>query len=106
MPFHRPIPGDKQPKLISSGIGALAQAENLMQIALVLPCATFIGWLAGAWADSHFHQSWIALAGIVFGGISGLVYVVRLAIAASSDPKNADKPEDDIGKGSDGPDHD
>ncbi len=62
-----------------------------MQIALVLPCATFIGWLAGAWLDRHFNQSWIALAGIVFGGASGLVYVVQLALDANKDPAMQDK---------------
>jgi len=55
----------------------------MMQIALLLPSAAFIGWLLGAWVGSKLHQPWMGLAGIVFGGISGLVYVVRLAIAAA-----------------------
>jgi hypothetical protein len=82
MPFNRPIP-DRDPKpKDSGGIATLVQAEKLMQIAILLPSAAFIGWLAGAWLDSKLHQSWIALAGIVFGGISGLVYVVRLVMAS------------------------
>jgi F0F1-type ATP synthase assembly protein I len=88
MPFTRPIPDPKpqaksssgRPKS-SSGIDTLVQAEKLMQIAILLPSAAFIGWLLGAWLDSRLHQSWIGIAGIVFGGISGLVYVVRLVIA-------------------------
>jgi ATP synthase protein I len=81
MPFHRPIP-DAKPNGKSSGIvSAIVEAEKLIQIALVLPCAAFIGWLAGAWLDHRLHQSWISLVGIVFGGASGLVYVVRLALA-------------------------
>lgn len=82
MPFNRPIPDhDPKPK-DSGGIATLVQAEKLMQIAILLPSAAFIGWLAGAWLDSKLHQSWIALGGIVFGGISGLVYVVRLVMAS------------------------
>ena len=95
MPFTRPIPDRKPPTKSSSGrprsssgIDTLVQAEKLMQIAILLPSAAFIGWLAGAWLDRHFHQSWIGIAGIVFGGISGLVYVVRLVIATgNNEPK-------------------
>ena len=56
----------------------------MLQIALMLPCAAFVGWLIGAWADKHFHQTWIALAGIVFGAVSGLVYVIRMVLTAGA----------------------
>ncbi len=83
MPFHNPIP-DPKPRGKASGlVDAVVQAEKMIQVALILPCAAFIGWLAGAWLDSRLHQKWIGLAGIVFGGVSGLVYVVRLALAAA-----------------------
>jgi ATP synthase protein I len=84
MPFNRPIPETKPRTKLSSGLGALVEAEKLMQIALILPCSVLFCWLAGAWADSRLHQHWIGIAGIVFGGISGLVYVVRLALASAS----------------------
>ncbi len=89
MPYTRPMP-ERKPggKPAAAGVpaglfGAWVQAEKLMQIALVLPSAAFIGWLAGVWLDEHLHQTWIGIAGIVFGGISGLVYVVRLALDTS-----------------------
>jgi hypothetical protein len=88
MPFNRPIPDAKPSRKPSAGLEGLVQAEKLMQIALLLPSSAFIGWLAGAWADRHFHQSWIGIAGCVFGGISGLVYVVRLALASAGDSVN------------------
>lgn len=87
MPFNRPIP-DRKPEPGKSesggsgGIQTLIQAEKLTQIAVLLPSAALVGWLAGAWLDGKLHQTWIGLAGIVFGGISGLVYVVRLVIAS------------------------
>lgn len=84
MPFNRPIPDPKPQSKAGSGIETLIQAEKLMQIAILLPSAAFIGWLAGAWLDSKLHQSWISLAGIVFGGISGLVYVVRLVLSTGN----------------------
>jgi hypothetical protein len=99
MPFNRPIPDRNPPTKGSAGVHTLIQAEKLMQIAILLPSAAFIGWLAGAWLDSKLHQSWIALAGIVFGGISGLVYVVRLVIATGTgQAKSGNGP----GKGSSG----
>jgi F0F1-type ATP synthase assembly protein I len=59
-----------------------------MQIAVLLPASAFVGWLIGAWLDKTFHQSWLSLAGILLGGISGLVYVVRLVISVKSNPQS------------------
>ena len=55
------------------GFQSLVQAEKLMQIAFVLPSAMIVGWLAGAWADTKLHQSWLTIVGIILGCISGLV---------------------------------
>lgn len=84
MAFTRPIPEQKPPDKSAGGIQTLVQAEKLMQIAILLPSAAFVGWLAGAWLDSKLHQEWIGLTGIVFGGVSGLVYVVRLVITSGA----------------------
>jgi F0F1-type ATP synthase assembly protein I len=100
MPFNRPIPETKQRGKIAGGIGAIAEAEKLMQIALLLPSAAVIGWLAGAFLDSRLHQSWIAIVGVVFGCIAGLVYVIRMAFAAERDSRSGINASDDAGKGS------
>jgi F0F1-type ATP synthase assembly protein I len=87
MAFNRPIPEQqKRKKAQSSGSGleTLVQAEKLMQIAILLPCSVFVGWLPGAWLDHALHQEWIGLAGMVFGGVSGLVYVVRLVMKSGN----------------------
>jgi hypothetical protein len=106
MAFNRPIPESKRPPANqgqssrdSGGIRTLVQAEKLTQIAVLLPSTAFIGWLIGAWLDSKLHQSWIALAGIVFGGISGLVYVIRLVMTSGSAGDSGDQA---AGKGSSG----
>ncbi len=98
MPYHRPIPDPKQNGKNQGLFSAWIEAEKLMQIALVLPCAAFVGWLIGAWCDHHFHQSWIAVVGVVFGGASGLVYSIRVAIAANKDPAMQDDDTSDQGK--------
>jgi hypothetical protein len=84
MPFNRAIPESKPPDKPASALASLVEAEKMMQIAILLPAAAFVGWLAGAGLDSLLHQSWIAVVGIIFGGVSGLVYVVRLVIATGA----------------------
>ena len=79
-------------------MNAVVEAEKLLQIALMLPCAALVGWFIGAWADKHFHQTWIAIAGIVFGAISGLVYVIQMAIKTERNTRNGNEsrhPPDD-----------
>jgi uncharacterized membrane protein YfcA len=106
MPFHNPIPEDKRSGKDSQAGGgfmsAWIQAEKMIQIALVLPCAALIGWLAGVWIGNRLHQSWIPIVGIVLGGASGLIYAVRTALDANKNPALQDKDDDQDGKGSAG----
>jgi F0F1-type ATP synthase assembly protein I len=83
MPFNRPIPKSQRPK-IPGGLGSLVEAEKMVQVSVLLPSSAFVGWLLGAWLDKLLHQSWISLVGILFGGISGIVYVVRMVITSSA----------------------
>jgi F0F1-type ATP synthase assembly protein I len=92
MAFNRPIPENMRPaKKQPSGLSLYVQAEKMLQIAFVLPCALVIGWLLGAWADKWLHQSWMTIAGVILGCVSGLVFVIRMAFAAekSSPPDSA-----------------
>lgn len=102
MPFNRPIPDSKQRGKAPGLVDAIVQAESLIQVALVLPCAAFIGWLGGAWLDSRYHQHWIGALGVVFGGASGLVYVVRLALAADKKIPGEAANKDSSGSGDSG----
>jgi ATP synthase protein I len=100
MPFHRPLPNSDSRSKLSSGVSAIVEAEKLLQLALMLPCAAVIGWLIGAWADKHFHQGWIAIAGVVFGSISGLVYVIQMALKAERTTRNGNEGKDGSDSGS------
>ena len=99
MPFNRPIPQSKPRAKSPSALATLVEAEKLMQIAILLPVAAFIGWLAGAWLDSRLHQGWIAVFGVAFGGISGLVGVVRMAMAAERNSRPDSDNQNGTGKG-------
>jgi ATP synthase protein I len=90
MPFNNPIPGDKLParssKGSSGGLQSLVQAEKLMQIAFILPCALLIGWGAGWWVDNHFHIHWAGIAGLLLGIAAGMVSAIRMALGAGNSP--------------------
>jgi membrane protein DedA with SNARE-associated domain len=84
---------------MSGMLGAWVQAEKMIQIALILPCAGFIGWLLGAWLDHVLHQGWISMAGIVFGILAGLVGAVKLTMVYARGPNAAGSDEDEPKKG-------
>jgi F0F1-type ATP synthase assembly protein I len=71
----------------SGGLNTLVQAERLMQIAILLPCATLIGWGGGWWLDHEFHTRWMSIGGLIFGMIAGMVSVIRMALSAGNSPK-------------------
>lgn len=95
MPFNRPIPKTQQRSKFASGLASLAEAERMIQISVLLPSSAFVGWLLGAGLDKLFHQTWITLVGILFGGISGIVYVVRMVITAGAKPGRGAGPDSD-----------
>ena len=51
MPYNSPMPEREPRKKVPGAMQNLVQAEKLLQVAFVLPSATVVGWLAGAWAD-------------------------------------------------------
>lgn len=93
MPFHRPLRNSESDSKMSSGIQAIVTAETGIQIALILPSAVVVCWLIGAWADKHFHQEWISIAGVVFGAVSGLVYIIQFVLRAERATRNETGPE-------------
>jgi ATP synthase protein I len=102
MPFHRPLPNSDARSKGSSGIDAIVKAETGIQIALILPSSVVICWLIGAWADKHFHQSWIAIVGVIFGAVSGLVYIIQYVIRADRQDRNETAAPKGPGKGPSG----
>jgi len=102
MPFNRPIPESKPRPKPAGAVASLIEAEKLMQIAFLLPAAVGIGWGAGWLADRLLHQSWITIAGVIFGCVAGLVSMIRMALAAERNSRTGSKVGDGTGKGSPG----
>lgn len=103
MPFNRFKPASKPRAGISGGIAGLVEAEKLMQVAFVMPAAVLIGWAAGWWLGNHLHQKWIEIAGVVFGCVSGLFYVIQMAVAAEKNTRMGDEDQNDTGNGTPNP---
>jgi ATP synthase protein I len=57
----------------------LVQAESMMQLALTLPVACFLGWGLGALLDKHFHTGWIQIVGLMLGAVAGFLQIFRTA---------------------------
>lgn len=56
------------------------EIEKYIQLGVLLPAATFIGWLIGHLLDLHFHTNWIYLIGLGFGIAAGFVQLFRVAL--------------------------
>ncbi len=70
-----------------------------MQVAFVLPSAVVICWFLGWWLASHTHQKWLETAGIIFGCIVGLFYLVQMAFAVEKRTSMDDESVSERGKG-------
>jgi F0F1-type ATP synthase assembly protein I len=55
------------------------------QLALILPAATFVGWLIGAALDKWLHTTWLYLLGLILGIVAGFVELIRTVISNSGE---------------------
>ena len=76
-PIPPPEPSNSSPG--KPGLGNLVQAESMMQIALAVPAGCFVGLLAGAWLDRHYHQHWIVVLGMLLGAAGGFIQIFTTA---------------------------
>ena len=101
MPRNRSKSDSNEPSGVGGGgLKSFVEAEKLMQVAFVLPTALVICWALGWWLAGLTHQKWIEIAGIVFGCIVGLVYVIQMAIAVEKKTSLDEGSRNETGKGS------
>jgi len=91
MPFHSPNPNSERPARKSRGLDSLVQAERVMQIAFMLPCAALIGWGLGWLVDRWLHSQWATITGLIFGLIAGMFSVIRIAMSAMNSLSGKDR---------------
>jgi F0F1-type ATP synthase assembly protein I len=92
MAFNPPIPdSDRNPRKPTPGLHSLVQAERLVQIAMVLPCALLIGWGAGWCVDHVFHTSWGVVVGLILGIVAGMISAIRMAMVAMNSLSGRDR---------------
>jgi ATP synthase protein I len=66
-------------------LNSVVQVERLIQLALMLPAATVIGWLIGVGLDRWLHQHWIYIVGLLLGAAAGFVQIFRVVLANTED---------------------
>ena len=66
-------------------VQSLVRVESLIQLALILPAATVIGWLIGLELDRLLHQDWIYIAGLILGAGAGFVEIFRIVFALNKE---------------------
>lgn len=81
-----PDMGSLRERKSSGMLRSVVQAERLIQLALVLPAATLIGWAIGLGLDHWLGRHWISIAGLVLGAIAGFVDVFRVVIRMAKTP--------------------
>jgi ATP synthase protein I len=58
------------------------QIARYSQLGLLLPAATFVGWLIGVGLDKWLHTTWLYLAGLLFGIVAGFVELIRTVMSS------------------------
>jgi F0F1-type ATP synthase assembly protein I len=53
-------------------------------LALLLPCATFIGYVIGYYLDKSFGTSWLKVLFLILGSVGGFVALIRQVMRDSS----------------------
>jgi F0F1-type ATP synthase assembly protein I len=76
---------DQAGKSRDGAMKSLVQVESLIQLALMLPVATVVGWLIGAGLDKWLHQHWIYIPGLILGAAAGFVEMFRVIVAQSKE---------------------
>ena len=69
----------------SDTMKSLVQVESLIQLGLMLPVATMVGWLIGVGLDKWLHQHWIYIPGLILGAAAGFVQVFRVVLAQAKE---------------------
>ncbi len=70
------MPADRNP---------LVTLVRYSEIGFILPAAVLLGYLIGTALDHWLHTTWIVVAGVVFGVISGFVSMIRMALRSKDE---------------------
>lgn len=64
--------------------GNLLGTEKYIQLGIMLPAATFLGWLFGSLLDRWLGTHWIYIVGLLIGILAGFVQFIRVALSAET----------------------
>lgn len=64
---------------------AWLRVSRLVELGVVLPAATFVGWLIGAGLDKWLGTTFLYLVGLLLGIAAGFVQLVRMVQKAEKE---------------------
>jgi F0F1-type ATP synthase assembly protein I len=54
-------------------------------LALLLPCATFVGYFIGYYLDKQFGTTWLKIVFLILGSAAGFIALIRQVMRDSND---------------------
>ncbi|HET9741120.1 MAG TPA: AtpZ/AtpI family protein [Terriglobales bacterium] len=60
-----------------------SEVNNYIELAVIFPAATLIGWIIGHILDVYLHRDWIQFVGLGFGIAAGFIQLFRVGLKAS-----------------------
>jgi F0F1-type ATP synthase assembly protein I len=61
------------------------EIESYVQLGVMLPAATFVGWILGHLLDNWLHTGWIQYVGLGLGIAAGFVQLFRVALKSGNE---------------------
>ena len=74
----QPGKGPSQEKERGVMARGIMRADSIVEIALVLPLSTLVGWGLGEMLGRPWHATWPSIVGVILGAVAGFVQILRL----------------------------
>jgi len=58
------------------------EVSRYIELGVLLPACTFIGWLIGTALDKWLHTTWLYLLGLILGIAAGFVQLIRTVMSS------------------------
>ena len=84
-PAHRRNHNAVKLNLVARKKSFTEQAAEYSTLALVLPVATFVGWLLGHLLDKGLGTDYLNIVGLLLGSVAGFVQLIRQVLRDTHD---------------------
>jgi F0F1-type ATP synthase assembly protein I len=72
------------------GKKGIARAVEYSSLAMMLPCATAVGYVIGYYLDKAFHTQWLRIVFLILGSVGGFLELIRRVMQDTEDNTHHD----------------